>query len=197
MNNESIADNIPNTEIISRLDAMGHPGITPMNLSRWSYSGYLIWLRHRERLDAIRLQSEANCELIRQVEASDPNSCSRANNIYLATQLAQLMHDVSFTGIKKLMEKDPSTFFRLARVVNAQTRNTFRHQKLQTDLAKQQLLEQRDLGQLPPTTSAAGYAAAAEYYGLPPRFRKDLPKPASANSTDDQISTKTDSNIGP
>ncbi|MDB6058218.1 MAG: hypothetical protein JWO95_2062, partial [Verrucomicrobiales bacterium] len=40
MINQSMADNISNVEIITRLETMGHPGITPMNLSRWAYTGY-------------------------------------------------------------------------------------------------------------------------------------------------------------
>src|SRR4051812_34369659 len=88
MINQSIADNIANTDIIARLEAMGHHNITTKNLSRWAYSGYLIWLRHRERLDVIRIQSDANCELLREVESSDPTKCSRINNMYLATQFA-------------------------------------------------------------------------------------------------------------
>jgi hypothetical protein len=184
MINQSIADNVTNAEIISRLEAIGHHDITVKNLSRWAYSGYLTWLRHRERLDVIRFQSEANCELIREVEASDPTSCSRLNNMYLATQLAQLMHEVNFTEMKKLMEKDPNTYFRLARAINAQTRNTLRIQRLQAEREQKQAAvataDQRDLGQLPSTTSEEGYAAAAAFYGLPQRFSVDLPKPPNS-----------------
>jgi hypothetical protein len=188
--NQSIADNIPNAEIVSRLEAMGHRDITAQNLSRWAYSGYLIWLRHRERMDIIRLQADSNRELLREIDASDPTACSRVNNSFLATQLAQLMHDINFTEMKKLLQKDPDTYFRLARAINAQTRNALRHQKLQADRDKKQLArttaEQRDLRQNTATTTEADYAAAAAFYGLPPRFTVDLPKTTSPTKTENK-----------
>jgi hypothetical protein len=190
MINESIADNIPNAEIITRLEAMGHHDITPKNLSRWAYSGYLTWLQHRENKEFLQQQADASADLMRQLDASDPSACSRFNNAYLATQLGQLMRGVNLKPIRKKLESDPTQFFRLVRSINAQTRNTIRQQKVQHDAATKESVrlatEQRDLGQLPQTTSEAGYATAAAYYGLPPRFRVDLPKTNSPDKSDNQ-----------
>lgn len=195
MINQSISDNLPNAEIISRLESMGHCGITAMNLSRWAYSGYLVWLRHRERLDLLRIQSDANCDLIRELESSDPTACSRINNVYLAGQLAQLMEDVDIDILKKQLRTDPVAFFRLVRSINAQTRNTLRHQRLQADITRQQTLlienDQRASGSVRSTTTDAGYAEIAESFGLPPRFSK----PLSTTPRNDQTSTETQAHI--
>jgi hypothetical protein len=193
--NQSIADNAAYPEIIARLETIGHAGITTNNLSDWAHSGFLIWRRHHERLELLRLQSEANCDLIRELESSDPTVCSRVNNLFLAGQLAQLMEDLDLDVLKQQMQSEPATFFRLVRSINAQTRNTFRHQRLQADLARQQTLlvenDQRASGPVRSTTTEAGYAAIAEEFGLPPRFSKQLP----ATPQNDQTSTETQTHI--
>lgn len=183
MVNQSLANNLSYPEIISRLDAAGHPGINPKNISRWAYSGYLVWLQKYESKDFLRQQIDASSDLMHDLDASDPTACSRENHIYISTQLGQLMRGLNLKPLRRKLESDPAQFFRLVRSVNAQTRNTIRQQKLQQDAANKQANQlandQRDLGQLPSTTSAEGYAAAAAYYGLPPRFAKGLPNSES------------------
>jgi hypothetical protein len=187
MVNESLAHNLSYPEIIARLDAAGHLGITKNNLCRWAYSGYLIWLQNHENKHFLRLQTDASSDLMRELDASDSNACSRVNNVYISTQLGQLMRGLNLKSLRRKLESDPATFFRLVRSVNAQTRNTIRDQKIQRDAAKKDATrrakEQRDLGQHPPTTSPEGYAAASAYYGLPPRFNtpQPIPKPTSEN----------------
>jgi hypothetical protein len=111
---------------------------------------------------------------MRDLDASDPTACSMFNNLYITTQLGQLTRGLNLKSLKRKLESDPAAFFRLVRAVNAQTRNTIRQQKIQRDAATKETTRvakrQRDLGIHPPTTSDAGYAAAAAYYGLPPRF---------------------------
>lgn len=136
MINQDLADNVSYPDIISRLEAMGHHGINPQNVSNWAHSGYNMWQRHRERLDLMRLQSEANCELLRQLENGDPKACNRLNNLYMSAQLAQLMQDFDSDYLRNQLADDPINFFRLARSISAQTRNAYREQKLQLEIIR-------------------------------------------------------------
>jgi hypothetical protein len=136
--NEWIEDNLSYADIISRLEAQGHPGINKQNLSNWAGSGYEIWLRKRESLDIIRLQSEANREIIDELQATDPAACARLNQRFMAIRLAQLTQALDMKLIKDRIEADPGEFFRLARSINAQARSVQREQKLQMQLSRQQ-----------------------------------------------------------
>jgi hypothetical protein len=187
MINESLANNLSYPEIIARLAASGYPDFTANNLCRWAYSGYLIWLQNHESKNFLRLHTDASVEVMRELDASDSNACSRENHVYMSTQLGQLLRGLNPKPLKRKLETDPAAFFRLVRSVNAQTRNTIRDQKIQRDAAKKDTArlakQQRDLGERPPTTSPEGYAAAAAYYGIPPRFNTPQPvaKPTSEN----------------
>lgn len=188
--NEWITDNISYEEIISRLEAAGHHGINSQNLSNWAHSGYQLWLRNRERLEVIRLQSEANCDLLRELESTDPAASIRLNSLYISTQLAQLMNDIDLEVLKQKVLENPAHYFRLARTVHAQTLETQRQQKIQLAIDKQRqvqlALEDRqlaDLGMPRKTTSDEGYNAAAAYFGLPPRFSVNIPIPQKSKPT--------------
>jgi hypothetical protein len=155
---------------------MGHHGIIPQNISKWARSGYRIWLDSRQQIEVIRIQSEANCHLLRELGGTNSASFHQLNDLFMATQLAKLMQVFSVENLQQHLQSDPMHFFRLSRSVSAHTRNVYRQQKLDMEITKKQKAQraqqQRDLGQFQPTTSAAGYATIAAELGLPPRFIK-------------------------
>ncbi len=182
--NQSLADNIGYSKIISQLEQMGHHGINGPNISKWARSGYRIWLDSRQELEIIRTQSEANIHLLRELGATNSASFHQLNDLFMATQLAKLMKAFSIENLQQQLQSDPMHFFRLSRSVSAHTRNAYRQQKLQGEIAKKQKAQP---SQFRPTTSAAGYAVIAADLGLPPRFNTPNPVPSQISSVKSEI----------
>src|SRR5437764_728256 len=54
--NQWITDAVPFDTISERLAALGHPGITHQNISKWKLFGYQKWLYRQEQIDGQRLR---------------------------------------------------------------------------------------------------------------------------------------------
>ncbi len=75
--------------ISDRLAALGHPGITQSNISRWKTGGYQKYLRHQDHLDEQRIRFESAHKLGQ--ELGDSSQTSRTCEILTSTRIYELL----------------------------------------------------------------------------------------------------------
>ena len=70
---------MPRKKIIELLTEKGHAGITPVNITKWSKSGYKLWLQERERFQCLRLKIDETDQYFRHLDANGQNRANYVN----------------------------------------------------------------------------------------------------------------------
>ena len=134
--NRLISEARPAADIAAWLTQQGHPGFTPANIDVWRESGYLDHLAHAERLDAIRLRSEASLEMVKTLSRHGQIPIGEANDILLASLISEALETFDPDNLKQALAEDPKRFFHLASAVTGQAAERVRREKLQLELEK-------------------------------------------------------------
>jgi hypothetical protein len=135
--NEMLRDGVAYKAIIDFLDKNEVRGITDNNISNWKDGGHQEWLKDQARIDEIRARSEASLELVRQLN-SEKTHIVDANQMVLASKISEVLNDVDETALKALIAIDPKRFFQLAALVNSQTGERTKREKLELEVRKYQ-----------------------------------------------------------
>ncbi|MDB6059539.1 MAG: hypothetical protein JWO95_3383 [Verrucomicrobiales bacterium] len=166
--NQSIYDNVPYGEIIEQLKTKGHPGFNRVNLTRWVKSGYQDWVLERERIQSLGLKMGDPKEWINQFESLGLTECKQFNSLMLAAQMAQAMRDFDPKALTNRLNAAPELLFKLGRIINAQSLEHQRQQKI--DLLVKKRRDEEEAG---PTEM--GRMAVKEFLNLPDSWIKPAP----------------------
>ena len=131
--NQSLHDNVGYARISRQLARRGHPGVSKSSLSRWRRAGFQTWLSQQERLQAARLYGDAIVAILRKFKASPGQDLNDLNNRVTAAQIAELLAQFDAGNLQRALARKPEYFFRLARTVIAQRRESSRRRRLQLD----------------------------------------------------------------
>ena len=134
--NRLIGEARPAAEIIAWLATRGHPGVTENQVDAWRNTGYLEHLAHVERLNAIRLRSEASVEMVKAIAHHGKIPIGEANDILLASLIAEALENFDPESLKEALAEDPKKFFNLASAVTAQAAERVRREKLELEFEK-------------------------------------------------------------
>jgi hypothetical protein len=167
--NQLIYDNVPYADILKKLSDRGYHGFNRSNLSRWvKTGGYKEWLLEKERIETLMRKIGDPSNWIKELEALGLNSCKQLNSLMLSVQLAQAMRDFNPHALTKRLNVEPELFFKLSRIVNAQTLEHQRQQRINLRVKENQ----------PEETSPAkeGCQAVKQLLNLPDCWIPPLPK---------------------
>jgi len=134
--NQWIADALPAAEIVGRLHRQGRPDITAVNVENWRQSGYLDYLDQVERLNQIRLRSEASVEMVKAIAERGKVPITEANDILLASLIAQTLESFDVAMLREAMAESPKRFFNLASAVTAQAAERGKRERLELEFDK-------------------------------------------------------------
>jgi len=134
--NQWIADAVPAAEIVARLHREGRAEITAVNVENWRQSGYLDFLDQVERLNQIRLRSEASVEMVKAIAERGKVPITEANDILLASLISQALESFDPDMLREAMAESPKRFFNLASAVTAQAAERVRREKLELEFDK-------------------------------------------------------------
>jgi hypothetical protein len=119
--NQSIHDHVPRKSIIDALAQKGHPGINSVNITKWTRSGYQLWLQERERFQCLRLRMEESDKYFRHLDADGLNRANYVNGRLIDLHMAQIMRDFDPDQVKERLHKDPLEFFKLVRATHTRS----------------------------------------------------------------------------
>ena len=142
--NQWIADAVPAAEIVARLHREGRPDITAVNVENWRDSGYLDYLDQVERLNQIRLRSEASVEMVKAIAERGRVPITEANDILLASLISEALETFDVGMLREALAESPKRFFNLASAVTAQAAERVKREKLELEFDKfKEALESR------------------------------------------------------
>ncbi len=158
--NESLYNHVPYPKIIELLAQKGHPGFNRSNISRWKKIGYEEWLLHQQRIQSVCLKVDDVHKHIDKFGAQGVDQCDRLNKIYLAAHITQTIQGFDPNMLVGDINKKPSRFYKLARIINTQSLERQRQEKI--DLIREKFSAAQPTG---PT--AAGEQAVRLAFGIP------------------------------
>lgn len=134
--NQWLSDGIPYQTISDRLAKLGHPGITVANLSTWSNSGHLHWIRDQEAAEQLRHQANRLTDVLAEMEGDTADKATKLAEQIAAIQIAQMLQAVDPQSGQNLLEKNPDHFFRLVRTLTLQTHERTLNKKVELEQRK-------------------------------------------------------------
>ncbi len=134
--NQRLAEAVPAAEIAAWLNAEGRPEIVEANVENWRQSGYLDYLDRVERLNQIRLRSEASVEMVQAIARQGKVPITEANDILLASVIHEALESFDPAMLRDALEENPRRFFNLAAAVGGQAAERCRREKLELELEK-------------------------------------------------------------
>jgi len=197
--NQMLDDGLPYEQIITKITALGYPGITHQNLSLWRQRGFQHWLEHRDHLEELRIQTDGAIQLATTL--GDPANTSRASEILLSMQLYQtLLAQHSDPDPDVETQKHHATrILQLSRALgihmadrSRRERLEFQQQKLkkQFDEPTPRQRKRRDLEEpLTPEERLSIIRKVDELLGVKLRI-PSLPKPPTPSSIGDNLTTQ-------
>ncbi|MDB6056825.1 MAG: hypothetical protein JWO95_669 [Verrucomicrobiales bacterium] len=157
--NESIHNHVPRKTIIEALAQKGHPGINPVNITKWTKSGYQLWLQERERFQCLRLKMEDADKHYTHLDDAGQNRANRVNGILIDLHMAQIMRDFDPNVLKSELEKDPLQFFKFVRATHTRSLDRQRDERIN--------LQREKMGDTETGPTEFGRQAVKEALGLP------------------------------
>lgn len=137
--NQAIYDNVPYADIIKELSRRGRQGFNRSNLSRWvKTGGYKEWLLEKERTEALMRKIGDPSNWIKELESLGLNGCKQLNSLMLSVQLAQAMRDFNPHALTRRLNTEPELFFKLGRIINAQSLEHQRQQRIDLRIKENQ-----------------------------------------------------------
>lgn len=137
--NRMIAEARPASEIALWLNDRALPGsgsFSESHVETWRQSGYLDHLARLERLDEIRLRSEASVEMVKAIARHGKVPIGEANDILLASLIAEALESFDPEILKEALAEDPKRFFSLASAVTGQAAERVRRERLELEFEK-------------------------------------------------------------
>ena len=134
--NQWIADAVPAAEIATRLGSEGRAEVTAANGESWRQSGYLDYLEQVERLNQIRLRSEASVEMVKVIAERGKVPITEANDILVASLISEALESFDVSMLREALAESPKRFFNLASAVTAQAAERVKREKLELEFAK-------------------------------------------------------------
>jgi hypothetical protein len=134
--NRMLGEARPAAEIVARLHDLGRTELTEGNVESWRESGYLDHLDQLERMHQIRLRSEASLEMVKAVTQDGRMPISEANDLLLASLVAQTLESFDPDSLREALAEDPKKFFNLASTVIGQAAERAKREKLELQFAK-------------------------------------------------------------
>lgn len=134
--NQRLAEAVPAAEIAAWLHAGGRAEIVEANVENWRQSGYLDYLDRVERLNQIRLRSEASVEMVQAIARHGKVPITEANDILLASLIHEALESYDPAALREALADDPKRFFNLAAAVGGQAAERCRREKLELELEK-------------------------------------------------------------
>ncbi len=125
-----LADGEPYSAIIHRLAVLGYPGFTAHNISRWKLAGHQYWLGAQEKFDLEKLRVESSADEIKQFK--DPSAVEGASETLAALNIFRALRELESRPTSELLDDPSHTFFRLARIINRQTAERTRRERVQS-----------------------------------------------------------------
>ena len=115
--------------VVRRLTELGHPGFTTHNISRWRKGGYEDWLAAQEKFDLEKLRAESTAEALK--EFKDPSAFQDASERLAALNTFRALRELDSRSAEELLNDPSGTFFRLASIINRQTAERTRRERLE------------------------------------------------------------------
>jgi hypothetical protein len=137
--NQFLYDNVSYGEIIERLKVKGHAGFNRPNITRWVRSGYRDWLLEKERLQALSEKMGNPDDWLKEFESLGLAGCKRLNSHMLAVQMTQAMRDFDPAALTRRLHAEPELFFKFGRIINAQSLEQQRQQKIDIHVKQHKL----------------------------------------------------------
>ena len=134
--NQWIADAVPAAEIASRLGSEGRAEVTAANVESWRQSGYLDYLEQVERLNQIRLRSEASVEMVKVIAERGKVPITEANDILVASLISEALESFDVSMLREALAESPKRFFNLASAVTAQAAERVKRERLELEFDK-------------------------------------------------------------
>jgi hypothetical protein len=134
--NQWIGEATPAAEIVARLQGAGRSEISAANIESWRESGYLDHLEQVERLNQIRLRSEASVEMVKAISRQGKVPITEANDILVASLIYQALESFDPEMLKEALMESPKRFFNLASAVSGQAGERARRERLELELEK-------------------------------------------------------------
>ena len=134
--NRMLGEARPAAAIVARLHDLGRTELTDGNVESWRESGYLDHLDQLERMHQIRLRSEASLEMVKAVTQDGRMPISEANDLLLASLVAQTLESFDPDSLREALAEDPKKFFNLASTVIGQAAERAKREKLELQFAK-------------------------------------------------------------
>lgn len=94
-------------DIVAHLNDLGHPGITPGNITFWKHHGYIEWLTHQHELEAQAVFAKSIEHCIRSL---DVNHVQQTAIAFAADQLRQIMVKFDHRRALDLLHSRPELF---------------------------------------------------------------------------------------
>ena len=124
--NQMIRSGRSYSDITEKLAELGHPGITPANISNWKFGGFVDWLVEEQRSDRRLVFAQALDRCTRSVDIDR----IQQNTIALAAdKLAHIILDFDHKDAMALLSQRPELFPRFLAAIGTLTKST-------VDLAK-------------------------------------------------------------
>ena len=115
--------------IVRRLTELAHPGFTIHNICRWRKGGYEDWLAAQEKFDLEQLRAQSTAEALK--EFKDPSAFQDASERLAALSTFRALREIDSRPDEELLDDPSGAFFRLARIVNRQTAERTRRERLE------------------------------------------------------------------
>src|SRR5437899_478948 len=141
--NTMLNDGASYSAVVRRLAELGHPGFTVFNICRWRKGGYEDWLAAQEKLDLEKLRAESTAEALKQFK--DPSAFQDASERLAALNTFRALREIDSRPAEELLNDPSGTFFRLARIINRQTAERTRRERVE---ARKELTEAEFIDQL-------------------------------------------------
>ena len=130
-------------EVISKwLADEGYGEFNAENLSNWKDGGHQDWLRDQERLESMRLRSEAAMELARNNQGS---KLPEAAMLIAAQQISEVLEEFDTNRLKELLDEKPENFANLVNAVSRMTKEAREFEKYRDAVAERKAAIERTL----------------------------------------------------
>ena len=153
--NEFIFQGWEYPRIVDWLTQAGHPGILPINLTRWKQGGYEDWLHHCQRLEELELKLEYAREVASQ---ADPAQFQQAAVNLTCLQFFELLNRFDPSTLAGSLQTRPEKYPTLINSIARFTREFVGLQRFRLELDEKAKLQARENQPVPAGLDDAGVA---------------------------------------
>ena len=130
-----LRDRIPYHEILQRLGEVGKT-LNQNNLTRWKKTGYLIWLKERQRREDAAAQIQLHLDLLRE---NDNGKIHVAAQQIGALKICELLAGFDLAALKEMLQKDPEGLLHLLQILPKLSQAGMACEELGLEVAKRKV----------------------------------------------------------